>query len=325
LTHENGIYVIRCPKAGNPGIHKNAKKSIKHICNKHKKKQQDFQKRKNLTTTNYSDFDDKSKERIWQQVLQSVSVTNNAARVSSSINGLTGGTSLASAGTGCGCDKPAVFMYGAQMLQTNTKRPTLPVAIQSVMPHIMLQLGRNLNNGESPSIRCIVDTAAALCTGNSHFFAAIAKWYPHCIAKIFLPEDYLPIILSGIVQDHSYSVTTDLSVVFQFCLPYLTRKGRQTSFVIATGPQLSVNMVLGLPLITATGMIIDTVNNVVEAKHLDCPPFPINFHLATKNIPAFDEDATTHHVEFEDVHGILQKTNAFIAGVCKCIQSANST
>jgi hypothetical protein len=113
-------------------------------------------------------------------------------------------------------------------------------------------------------------------------------------------------------------------VAFQFHLPYLTKDGSPTSFVVATGPQVSVNTVLGLPLITATGMIIDYIDNVVEAKHLDCPPFKIEFRRATKHIPAIDDDATTHYVEFEDVHGILQKTDAYIAGLCERIQSAKS-
>ncbi len=64
MTQENGIYVIRCPNAGNPGVHKNARKTIKPIHNKREKKQQDFLKRKNLTPTNYSDFNDASKELI---------------------------------------------------------------------------------------------------------------------------------------------------------------------------------------------------------------------------------------------------------------------
>jgi hypothetical protein len=72
-------------------------------------------------------------------------------------------------------------------------------------------------------------------------------------------------------------------------------------------------------------MIIDTVDNVVEAKHLDCPLFPINFCHATKNIPAFDGNATNHYIDFKDVHSILKKTNTFIAGVCNRIQSAKST
>jgi hypothetical protein len=153
------------------------------------------------------------------------------------------------------------------------------------MPHINLQLGTDLNDSSSPSIRCVVDTAAALCTGTYHFFAAIAKQFPQCVAKIFLPEDYSPIILSGIVQDYADTITTDLPVAFQFHLPYFTKDGSATSFVVATGPQVSVNTVLGLPLITATGMIIDFVDKVVEAKNLDCPPFKIDFRLAAKNSP----------------------------------------
>jgi hypothetical protein len=78
---------------------------------------------------------------------------------------------------------------------------------------------------------------------------------------------------------------------------------------------MSVNTVLGLPLITATGMTISTVDNVVEAKHLDCPPFRINFCCALKTIPAIEKDATTHYVEFKDVQNVVAKTNAYIAVV----------
>jgi hypothetical protein len=173
---------------------------------------------------------------------------------------------------------------------------------------------------QRPSIHCIVDTAAEFCTGNYHFFSAIAKRYPHCVAKIFLPKDYSPIILSGIVQDDLRAVTTDLAVAFQFHLPYPTKEGCQTSFIATTGPQVSVYTVLGLPLITAAGMIIDTIDNVVEAKHLDCPLFKIDFRHTTKTIPAIEEDATTHYIEFKDVQNVLAKTKAYIIGVCKCYQ-----
>ncbi len=102
----------------------------------------------------------------------------------------------------------------------------------------------------------------------------------------------------------------------------LTKDGSTTSFVVATGPHVSINTGLGLPLITATGMVIDTIDNIVDAKYLDCPPFPINFCCATKTITEIDDDTTTHYVKFEDVHGILKKTDAFIAGVCDNFQSA---
>jgi hypothetical protein len=65
----------------------------------------------------------------------------------------------------------------------------------------------------------MVDTGAALNTGNYSFYAAIAKRYPHCIAKVLFPKDYLPIILSGVIDDDAQAITTDLSVAFQFHLP----------------------------------------------------------------------------------------------------------
>ncbi len=100
------------------------------------------------------------------------------------------------------------------------------------------------------------------------------------------------------------------------------KDGSTTSFVIATGPQVSINTVLSLLLIIATGMIINFVDKVVEAKRLDCPPFKIDFCSATKIIPATDNKApTTYYIEFKNVQQILQKTDAYIAGVCKQLQS----
>ncbi len=87
----------------------------------------------------------------------------------------------------------------------------------------------------------MVDTAAALTKGNFHFVAALAKKYPHCIAKLYVPEDYNLIVLSGIVQRGGEPITTDLTVGFQFHLPYLTRDGQATSILIATGPHVTVN------------------------------------------------------------------------------------
>jgi hypothetical protein len=253
-------------------------------------------------------IDAKGQERIRSQVLNCPSET---ASVPSSITGMTGGTSATSPAKSAS-GKHVVFLYDAQALNTNIHHPVLPVSIQLIMPHINLHLSTNMNNRSSPIIGCIVDTAAALCTGNYHFFAAIAKQYPQCVAEIFLPEDYSPIILSEIIQDNADVITTDLHVAFQFhLLPYFTKDGSATSFVVATGPQVSVNMVLGLPLITATSMIVNFDDDVVQAKYLNYPPFKIEFCRTTKTIPVPQDDKAlkTHYIEFEDVQQILQKTD----------------
>ncbi len=145
------------------------------------------------------------------------------------------------------------------------------------LAHIILQFGANLNCPNSPSICCAVDSYAALTTGNFHFFASIAKRFPCCVPKVFAPQDYVPIILSGIVQSCQEAVTTKLEVGFQFHIPYKTKEGDESSLMIATGPDVSVNTILGLPFMLGTGMIINLVNNLAECKHLDCPPFPIDY------------------------------------------------
>jgi hypothetical protein len=143
------------------------------------KKQQEIMKRKNLATTNFSDFDAASQEHIWNQVL---SILLDTARIASSITGVTGGT-LAAIAAKSATTKHIVFLYDNQALNTDIHCPLLPVSIQSIMPHIHLQLGTNLKDSGSPSICCIVDTAATLCTSNYHFYAAIAKRDPQCVEK----------------------------------------------------------------------------------------------------------------------------------------------
>jgi hypothetical protein len=86
----------------------------------------------------------------------------------------------------------------------------MPISIQSNIPHITLQFGADLNCPNCPSIRCAVNLCAALTTGNFDFFALVAKRFLHCIARMYTPDDYATIVLSGVVQLNQESVTTEL-------------------------------------------------------------------------------------------------------------------
>ena len=121
--------------------------------------------------------------------------------------------------------------------------------------------------------------------GQLSLFSAVAKRYPHCLAKLLAPADYAPIVLSGIVQHQDSAVTTELEVGFQFHLPYQTTGGNTSSLLVATGPHVSVNTIIGLPFIKATGMILDFIDDVAECKHLDCPPFNINYRRTSNHVP----------------------------------------
>jgi hypothetical protein len=117
---------------------------------------------------------------------------------------------------------------------------------------------------------------------------AVVWQFPHILKKIYMPEDYAAIVLSGIINTpDSVPVTTELTVGFEIHLPYTTKDGNSTSLMVAAGPDVPVNIVLGLLLIKATGMVANFVDNVCEAKSLLCEPFPIDFSRAMKSIPVF--------------------------------------
>jgi hypothetical protein len=117
---------------------------------------------------------------------------------------------------------------------------------------------------------------------------AVVRQFPHILKKIYMPEDCAAIVLLQIVNTpDSAPVTTELTVGFEIHLPYITKDGNSTSLMVAAGPNVAVNIVLGLPFIKATGMVADFVDNVCEGKNLLCEPFPIDFRCATKSIPVF--------------------------------------
>ncbi len=187
-------------------------------------------------------------------------------------------------------------MVDVSILAASTPlKPQMPILIQSNLPHIPIKFGADLTDPNCPTICCMVDTCAALRMRSFHFFAAIAKRFPHCVMKIFAPQDYASIVLMGIVWNKMETVTTKLEVGFLFCLSYKTLDSNNLSFMVATGPNVSVNTIIGLPFIKGTGMIIDTVNDVAECKYLDCPPFPIDYWCTLNHVPVMDKPSVPVH------------------------------
>ena len=257
---------VVCPKAKEPGVAKNAEAQYEAF---RRRIAEDRKKRggnRRFKLVNFNDMNKTDQKKMREQVLAS-SATSSQSSTTSAITTSTSGSHISVCG-------PTVFMISVPVpvLQSPARR-TLPVQIQAAFPHITLQLGSVLGCGNCPAIRCVIDTAAALSTGNLHFFAAIAKAYPHTVAAVHRETDYSPITLSGIVQQGGESVSTELTVGFQFHLPYLTREGHPTHLSVACGPNVTVNTILGLPFIQQTRMIIDASDQVADLRALDTPPF----------------------------------------------------
>jgi hypothetical protein len=165
----------------------------------------------------------------------------------------------------------------------------------------------------------MLDTGASLSTANFHYMDAVVRQYPHILKVIYLPDVYAATVLSGIITSSTDApITTKLPVGFEIHLPYVTKDGNEASMLVAAGPDVAVNLILGLPFIKATGMIADFIDNVCQAKHLLCKPFPIDFRCATKSIPVLgDRNVVEHPVGFTEFHnalGLLRKNFARAGG-----------
>ncbi len=152
---------IVCPNANAPGVCAEANKAYEECHKKNKTKQE---QRKRNRSINYNSLSDKNKEKVKEAVLASLA-SDKMPPV----------TTVA----------PPTWILVVDVVVLSSATPTrdiLPAPIVSNFSHIHLQLGTELGCSNCPVIRCVVDTVAALSTGNFHFIAAVAKQYPHCIA-----------------------------------------------------------------------------------------------------------------------------------------------
>jgi len=96
-----------------------------------------------------------------------------------------------------------------------------------------------------------------------------------------------PITLSGIVQNENLStVTTVLDCTFVFHLPYKLRSdGSDCMITIATGKDIAVNVILGLPFITEMNMVFDFNDSVATCNTIDHQPFAIHLRRTARTVP----------------------------------------
>jgi hypothetical protein len=116
---------------------------------------------------------------------------SDSASAMSSITGPGSTAPSASHGRGSNSSGTRIFVVDVPIFAaTMPLKPQMPILIQSNLPHIAIKFGQDLDDSNCPMICCALDTCVALMTGSFHFFAAIAKRYPHCVEKVFAPQDY---------------------------------------------------------------------------------------------------------------------------------------
>ena len=268
----NNSHIVICSNRNNTGVMENANRNIRKMWKNSKKHHLQNRKRKNFGMVNLANFDDDGQQCITQQDLQAMNNGHNTGEHSSVTSSVLTPHSVTQQGTDLGCGHGlgpgggVILVADVIVLAEGSPlKHDMPILIQSNLPHITIQFGADLNCPNCHLICCAVNSCVALPMGNFHFFTSVVKCFPHCIAKIYTPEDYAPIILSGIVQSNKEAVTTKLEVGFLFHLPYRTRDGDAASLVVTTGPNISVTIIIGLPFMKALGMILDLLTKLWTA------------------------------------------------------------
>jgi hypothetical protein len=186
-------------------------------------------------------------------------------------------------------DKVFNFITSAILHSANGKIP-LPISIHNELPHIKIQLGEP-DSDFNPALLGVIDTGATLTVGYHKYILGICEAYPQLVKSIIWAKDkYIPIELSGVVDSPNSNrpqspSDNQLSAVVTFHMPYLTANNHSTSFSVAIGKNVAVNVLIGMSFIRNTEMTIDTSDNVAEARMLQCKPFEIIYKTAGRSAP----------------------------------------
>jgi hypothetical protein len=224
---------------------------------------------------------------------------------------------------------PIVLLMGAfPVLQTSSNLPQLPISIQSTLPHINLRLGTK-ESGFNPCLSAIVDTGAALCCGYSGYIMAIAKAYPELVKSITLANDrYSPIVLNGVISkddNDTLRYSTNLPAIVEFHLDYQTSSNQPISIKFATGEDVSVNCLLGMSFIKAAKLIIDSNDNLVESKLMECEPFPIEYKHPMRSRPNLIQRNQASTEKNLIIINAIEQACAFISTYAQSDASINRT
>lgn len=124
-----------------------------------------------------------------------------------------------------------------------------------------------------------------LTVGYMPYILGNCEKYPLLVHSIVWPDKntgYDHITLSGVVADDSKNMSDaekkrmsiELSVIVTFHMPCCTKvQNSPTTFSVAIGKNMAINLLIGMALIRSTKITMDFDDPVVEVKALATKPF----------------------------------------------------
>jgi hypothetical protein len=130
----------------------------------------------------------------------------------------------------------------------------------------------------------------------------------------YTADKYTPLTLSGIVHGDkdaaSQKPSAILPIVIEYWMPFLTKEGHKTTLKIALGNEVSVNTIIGMPMIRPAKLSFDLVDNVVESGILDTEPFPVIYRPTIQSAPDFSQASSDDPKLFQSITDYDHVTSA---------------
>ena len=152
-----GEHKIVCPNKNKPGVKERAEREYKAFIDRlsQRRKAKNDKKRK---SNNFADMSSSQRDKIRRQVLafDAIDAANDESSVASSV---TTHTNASRRGT----QSPLILIVSVDVFNAKTPQlSVIPVPIQTLFPHVNLQLGPTVGCANCPMLRCVIGTAAAL-------------------------------------------------------------------------------------------------------------------------------------------------------------------
>lgn len=170
----------------------------------------------------------------------------------------------------------------------------MPLRVDNGLPHLRLLLGAFAD----ATLSVLFDSGAALSSGYLPYHLWIMREYPDIVASFERFDDtnpFEPIKLGGAIRhpdDYNESLHGQLTAVIRYKTPYVDNDGSPIRISFGLGNDMTVNTILGMPIIKDLGMIPN-----FRARSVTCEDsaatFEINYQETCCGFPADDVTAAT--------------------------------
>ena len=174
--------------------------------------------------------------------------------------------------------------------------PPMPIAIDNGLPHITLQLG---TTSSSHALSGLMDTCGALNTGYLPYHQWVMASNPSLVSEYLEFDDthpFEPIKLGGAIKNpdgFDSDIHGRLTAVIRYHTQYTTIDGDAVTISFALGPDVTVNTIFGLPMLSDFDSNISLGDNTLHSKLLDCR-FPITRQAPDHGLPSTANFMTDH-------------------------------